>query len=774
VPAHPRGAHRGRPRGHAVPEATEELIRVTVLEPNAAPAGTVPADTGAPTGTIPSPPSPREPDSPNVVAASVADPGAPAVPANAQAAAETVEQVESYLAEQAPEAAGLPILPTPIPLEPFPTLPLRTRAASGRYRSPAAGFQLELRVDVDGRRPLMKVSGDYSSVSGATTTYFGSWTVDAVTVTRTATAVVAVGTARTTWPTTYTVARVTIPRRTIFQPAAPATVQWSTPTGAPGAGYVCAHESSSLRVLELEQDVEGGVTAFPSYHTGSLPSGGPARTLTVAAAYAEAGIQVLDTGATNTLATSSGHTWNNASLHGAMMAHFSRFAERPQFKVWLLHAVRHEIGQGLRGIMFDQQGLQRQGCASFYQVIQAGTPQNLREQLYVNVHELGHCFNLFHSFHKQFMNPPLPNRPGSLSWMNYPQHYAPGGGAPSGAAAFWGAFPFQFDDLELAHLRHGFRDNVIMGGRPFGTGAALEMPLQPEDAIEDRSGLRLSVRTTPDRPLVGTPVVLEIALAAERGQMVHPSEMLHPKYGVVQVTISRPRGDVVVHRPPVLHCAEMPLVPAATGQVLPTSAYTGYDAAVGHVFEDPGTYRIRASYTAPDGSVVVSGTTTTRIWSAAGDEDSAVAELMLGEDVGMVMTLLGSDAPSMAGGMAAMREIVEEHEDHPMAVYARLALGMNAARPFTAVEADGSVRERPRDLDRADALLRPAIDASRGDAGLDDLSLLQVMGYLAAGHAAEGDETGAGDLLADAGRIAADKGLPADGLGGPGQGGERS
>jgi hypothetical protein len=299
-----------------------------------------------------------------------------------------------------------------------------------------------------------------------------------------------------------------------------------------------------------------------------------------------------------------------------------------------------------------------------------------------------------------------------------------------------------------------------MGGTPFGTGAALEMPVQPADPVEDRSGLRLAVRTSPARPVIGTPMVLEIELTAERGQLVHPAEMLHPKYGVVQVTISRPRGDVVVHRPPVLHCAELPLVSAASGETLPASAYIGYDAAVGHVFEDPGTYRIRASYTAPDGSVIVSDTATTRVWSALGDEDAAVAELMLGEDVGMVMTLLGSDSPTLAAGMAAMQEVAEEHEGHPMAVYARLALGMNAARPYTAVEPDGSVRERPRDLDRADALLRPAIDASRGDEGLDDLSLVQVIGYLAQSHAAEGDESTARELREDAGRLAEEKGIP--------------
>ena len=56
---------------------------------------------------------------------------------------------------------------------------------------------------------------------------------------------------------------------------------------------------------------------------------------------------------------------------------------------------------------------------------------NLREQLYVNVHELGHCFNLFHSFHKQFMTPPLPNRPEYLAaWIANPQRIKPGTNMP--------------------------------------------------------------------------------------------------------------------------------------------------------------------------------------------------------------------------------------------------------------------------------------------------------------------------------------------------------
>lgn len=651
--------------------------------------------------------------------------------------------------------------PTIIPVPRPPILPIRLRTVSGRYRSAAVGFQLELRVDVDGRRPLRRLSGDYFSVSGGTTSYFGSWTVDAVTVTWTAANVVIVGTARTTWTTSFTVARVTIPRRSIFHPASRATITWRTPTGAIGATYACNFENSAFRVVELEEDVEQGVTAFESYRTSSLPSGGAARVLSTAGAYGEAGIQMLGTGGGNTIATAATHVWNNASLHNAMLNHFSRWQERAQFKVWLLHAMRHEYGTGLRGIMFDQQGLQRQGCATFYQMIQPPTAANLREQLYVNVHELGHCFNLFHSFHKSFMNPPLPNRPGSLSWMNYPQNYNPGGGAPSGAAAFWAAFPFQFDALELAHLRHGFRNSVIMGGNPFGTGAALEVSEEYADRIVDTSGLQLRIAVSPERPMLGTPIVVEISLVVERGQVVHHQEQLHPKFGFVQIAVSRPRGDVVAHRPPVTQCVDPDIVRAQPGQVMPVSAYIGYDALVGQVFEDPGTYRIRATYTAPDGAMIVSDTAVVRITAPRDAQDDDVAELMLGDDAGMVLTLLGTDSPHLAEGTEALETVAEQHADHPNAVYAKLALGVNAARPFTSVTADGDVEVRPRDLSRADALLNSAIDASRGDSGLDDMTVYQVMSYLASSHADEGDKKGARELRRDVAALAQSKDAPA-------------
>jgi hypothetical protein len=216
------------------------------------------------------------------VVASLADPAAPAVVAPAN---NGLAGLETFLTDQAQAAAAQ------APPIPVPPMPLPFRATSGRYRSPLTGSQLELRVDVDGRQPLMKLSGDYFTVSGGTVTYSGSWTVDAVTTSTVNGSMVVVGTARTTWPTTFTVARVVVPRRTVLQPAAAATITWSTPDWR-------ARSHVRLRARErrtahggTRAGREDGVTRFDSYNTGSLPSGGPARQLTVAAACGEAGTQ---------------------------------------------------------------------------------------------------------------------------------------------------------------------------------------------------------------------------------------------------------------------------------------------------------------------------------------------------------------------------------------------------------------------------------------------------------------------------------------------------
>jgi hypothetical protein len=640
-----------------------------------------------------------------------------------------------------PQFPGRPLpLPTPIPT-------LR-RTTSGRYRGGNAGFQMELRVDVDGSRPLHKVSGDYFTVSGATTTFFGSWIIESPSVRITTANVVVEGIATCTWNTSYTKARVTIPRTLVLQPAGPATITWFNAAGTAGATYICPWESRFFRTVLWEQDSVAGTVPFVSYHTGALPQppGSAARTLTVPAAFAEAGVELLTAGTPNIVPVSTAGTdsrWSDAELHAAMVANFSLWADRPQWRVHTLVATRY-VSDGVRGIMYDASGsFQRQGMAVFHDAIGGTDAATQRAQLRTYVHELGHCFNLLHSWQKNLADPPQPlgsnGGLGDLSWMNYAWKFQPPPPAPGGETAYWAAFPFRFTPAELTHLRHGLRNNVIMGGNAFATGAAEIDPTVFAERESDRSGLELRLRARPGYAL-GEPVVVEIRLAAtdRGGALAQPN--LHPRDGLVQIVVQEPSGRVLLHRPIMPRCVDDTdtILLDEHRPAIYESAYLGYGRD-GFTFAQPGTYRLRASYVAMDGSHIVSPVTTIRIRSPHNGMDDEVADLMMTDGQGELLCVLGTDAPSLAGANTAMDAILDRYPDHPLAVYARMVKGVNAGRAFKHLDARRSLQVRPADTDTAVRQLDAVIGASAGDRGIDNITLNMVIRTAAEAEFRSGD-----------------------------------
>ena len=622
----------------------------------------------------------------------------------------------------------------------------RVRTVSGRYRSPRQSWQLELRVDMDGYWPMRRVSGDFYQVTGSTLSYYGSFTVDAVSMELSAKRVILRGEARTTWSTSYNQVRITIPRRPLYLPPAPASVQWLTAAGKAGTHYDCQFESRYFRTLELEQDREEEVAPFLSYDTGSLASGGPARSLSIAGAYAEAGIEVRTAGTPNVVPTAPGSTWSNAELHHAMVSHFSLWKDAPQWKVWLLHGWRHD-SPTTAGIMFDQEGQQRQGAAAFYHRISGDRAEALRLQLYVCVHELGHCFNLLHAFQKQYGNPPSPYRPDALSWMNYPQYY------PDGPTAFWTRFPFAFDELEVVHLRHASRNDIIMGGNPFGIGAALEDPAAFVDLVEDESGLRLELEAPPSFAY-GEPVVVEVKLYLDGQRRKQIQQELHPKFGFVQVAVQKPSGEVAVYKPLMEHCVT--LDEATLDESTPSvyeSAYIGYDKERGHLFDQPGQYRLRAVYYALDGSIILSKMQPLRVRPPVTAEDEKVAELLLGEQQGTLLFLLGSDSDYLKAGNDALDRVLAEHPEHRLAVYARLVKGMNAAREFKILTPDSQVEVREPEPEEAVSQLSAVVEASKQEEGVDNITLNMTMQTVARAQMQMGEKKAARQTITEMGAI---------------------
>lgn len=592
---------------------------------------------------------------------------------------------------------------------------------SGLYQGQDGDSTLVLRVDVDGPRPTGRVSGDLFAASGATVTYDGSFVVHAPVVTAEGDDTRAEGRGEFTFATPDHDVRVTI-------------------TGDGGTAHVAGRDypvrftSRHFREVELEQDSVAGAVPFVSYHTGRLrgPDGSPARELSVVEAWAEAGVgmTVTEPGVIPVDGSGADLAWDDAELHHAMTQQFSRFGDAPAWRVWLLVASRH-VG-GYRGIMFDYDDAhQRQGAAVFHDAIKGDSPEAQRAQLRTYVHELGHAFNLLHSWQKNLATPSQPLGPhggfGDLSWMNYVQNYRPGG-----EEGYWAAFPFQFTDAELVHVRHGFFRDVAMGANAFGAGAAEVAPF--EQPIEDHSGLALELRAK-DPFGFGEPVVVELKLSCTGEPRVTHGH-LHPDTEFTQVTITQPSGRTVLYRPMMRHCVDRsPEIRLDAGNpAMYRSAYIGHGRD-GHYFQQPGEYRVRAQYIAADGSHVVSPPCLVRVRYPATDDDHRVAELMLGEDQGKLFSLLGSDSPALRPGNEALEEMIDRFGQHPLSVYARMVKGLNAEREFKTITASKRLRIRPPDPKQGiEQLARVA-----GAGTIDNITLNMVMRRWARAEARQGD-----------------------------------
>ncbi|MDA0638814.1 hypothetical protein OUY22_35845 [Nonomuraea sp. MCN248] len=592
---------------------------------------------------------------------------------------------------------------------------------SGRYEGQTGDVKLALRVDVDGPGPTGRVSGDLFSTVGATVTYEGSFVVHAPAVTAEGDETRIEGRGEFTFAPPDRQVRVTIGdgRGTAH---------------VAGRAYPIAFASPHFREVVLEQDSVAGAVPFVSYHTGTLGGGGgsPARELDVARAWAEAGVglTVTEPGVIPVDGSGPDLAWDDAELHHAMTQQFGLFGDAPAWRVWLLVASRH-VG-GYRGIMFDYNDAhQRQGAAVFHDAIKGDSPEAQRAQLRTYVHELGHAFNLLHSWQKNLARPPQPLGPhggfGDLSWMNYVQNYRPGG-----EAGYWAAFPFQFTETELVHLRHGFFRDVAMGANAFGTGAAEAVPF--EQPIEDHSGLRLEARAK-EWFALGEPVVVELKLSCtDEPRVTHGH--LHPDTEFTQVTITQPSGRTVLYRPMMRHCVDRsPQIRLDSGNpAMYRSAYIGHGRD-GHYFQQPGEYQVRAQYIAADGSRVVSPPCLVRVRYPASGDDHRVAELMLGEDQGKLFSLLGSDSPALNSGNQALDELLDRHGGHPLAVYARMVKGLNAEREFKAIGADKRLAIRPPDPKQGIQQLAKVAGAGT----IDNITLNMVMRRWARAEARQGD-----------------------------------
>lgn len=338
---------------------------------------------------------------------------------------------------------------------------------------------LELRVDIDPRynySPVLNiVSGDFYQNPRTQRIYRRkSWIVDKPTISKSQEQVKLTGMLeyyRGTHPQ-MEVSIVISPDQNPMQAEASFSQDGHRPNKKT---YLCKKKSDHFRQVTLGLEVCKSVKKpfVPSYDTHALklrPPNLPQRKLTIEQAYLDAGIDIkIIPHSINKLKDDS---WEDDDLYQAMKKYYDQVrVESPEWHIWCLLARKYYKSH--QGLMFDfidheNHPPDRQGCAIFienelrwFKNLPSGKAKDdgealgLLQFLFAYVHEIGHVFNLPHTF--------LDHRPGALSWMNYPEKYN-GGGSEN---KFWEGFRFMFDRYELIHLRHGDWFSVIPGGEDF-------------------------------------------------------------------------------------------------------------------------------------------------------------------------------------------------------------------------------------------------------------------------------------------------------------------
>ncbi|MFC4906693.1 hypothetical protein [Actinomadura gamaensis] len=634
------------------------------------------------------------------------------------------------------------------------------RPVSGRWTGSAATspagprYEATIRLDLDGPTSTQLVSGDFFDVSGGTRSYAASFKCKPE-VSGSPNGLVIKGIP--SWSSDIGVyhVRIVVPRVAATEPASPAMLDVNRPMGTDYPDTL-TFESRYFRTVELETDTMAGRAAFASYDTSRrpVPPGYANRRISVVSAFAEAGIEMRPSAATDQIgADESGADllWSTAELHTAMVAHFAGYADSPQWRMWTFVASRY-VDTGVVGTMFDRIGRNRQGMAVFHDAEDAAGELGTYEEPHTYVHELGHTFNLVHSWDKARVGARLGpfDGYGDLSWMNYPHLYRDA--TSSGTGAYWARFRFRFSDDELAHLRHAYYDAIVPGGADFfvaGSSAKLaddRVTAAMSEPLADDSGLVLTLSARPF--LFGEPVLVEARLSRD-GRDVSVHSDLSPAAQNLRFAITAPSGGTRLFRPLFRVCsghdgATMTRLTVSQPAVY-ASAYLG-SGADGPYFTDPGLYRVRAVYTAPDGSRVVSNTLPGRVRLPITPADQDAGELLMGDEAGTVVGLLGSDSPSLQAGNDALSELSSRFAGHPLAVYSHLAQGANAGRSYQHITG-GRIRVRPPDTKDASAQLSAAIDASMGPHGLNDITLNAAMRRLAAVHAKAGEPDQADAVL---------------------------
>ncbi len=464
--------------------------------------------------------------------------------------------------------------------------------------------------------------------------------------------------------------------------------------GAATRTHALRFDSTHFDEVEFEVDqVSNAGTAVTTYATGSHPTRPadlPAETISLATVYQRAGFDARMAPNANTIpvaAAGANGTWSDAEMHNAMVTHWSRFANSPNWAMWVLYAAQHDVGRSRGGVMFDDIGPNhRQGTAiftdSFIQDVPAGDPNpatwRQRMAFWTAIHEMGHGFNLAHSWQKALGTPqapgdpwvPLANEPEARSFMNYPFRVS------GGQASFFADFRFRFSDNELRFMRHAPRRFVQMGNANWFVNHAFEEPVAHE-----QSGawtLKLRPNRTSNRFAFLEPVKLELKLTntGQQAASVEPDMLTDGKH--ISLLVAKKGAPAKLWSPFMTRCHESHWKALAPGKSIYGEQFVAATTS-GWLIDEPGLYTVQAAVDMGH-EVVVSNVLEIIVGTPGSVAEEKLAPDWFTEDVARVLAFQG--APALAAATDTVREVAEQASGTAAAIHAAVSLSSPMLRNF--------------------------------------------------------------------------------------------
>ncbi len=461
------------------------------------------------------------------------------------------------------------------------------------------------------------------------------------------------------------------------------------------------YRSSCFHPVEFEFDCAEGTSTLTKINTHDHPNR-PAtlveEDLTIQTAYRRAGFDVRCSGGDSVVPIAGagpGARWSDMEMHDAMQAYWSRFANKAQWSMWVFFAALHEMGTSLGGIMFDDIGPNhRQGTAifndSFISQAPSGDPAPdawvRRMRFWTACHEMGHAFNLAHSWQKSLAADgrgpwiPLADEPEARSFMNYPYRVS------GGQSAFFADFEYRFSDAELLFLRHAPERFVRMGDADwFDDHGFREARVSAEPALE--------LQLRPNRGDASfeflEPPILELKLKNVSSQPQLVPEKILADSGQMTVIVKKKGKPARQFCPYAERCWQPTQTTLEPGQSLyePLSAFAGRE---GWELAEPGDYVVQVALHR-EGEDIVSNPLRLRIRPPHDRQEDVLAQDVFTDDVGRILTFGGSQF--LETGIATLQQAIEDFGDRRLAIHARIALGNVLAREFKRLDFAESRRE---------------------------------------------------------------------------------